>query len=63
MVDQCEAHGQRIAFLSTPSIFFSLKNKDIMGSSVCFDLDEAFGKKLKPEQYFKYDFNFPEQIP
>ena len=38
MVQQCEDHGTRIAFLSTPSIFFSLKNKEIRNNSVCFDV-------------------------
>ena len=38
MVDQCHAHGQRIAFLSTPSIYFSLKDKQIKEQSVCFDV-------------------------
>ena len=38
MVEQCEAHGERIAFLSTPSIYFSLKNKEIKATSVCFDV-------------------------
>ena len=49
--------------MSTPSIYFSLKDKDIKATSVCFDLDEAFGKKVPAECYFKYDFNQPEQIP
>ena len=29
MANECETHGQKVAFLSTPSIYFSLKNKDI----------------------------------
>ena len=40
-----------------------MKNKEIKATSVCFDLDEAFGKKIPAECYFKYDFNFPDQIP
>ena len=28
-----------------------------------FQLDEAFGKKIPEECYFKYDFNKPEEIP
>ena len=63
LVEQCEANGTRIAFLSTPSIYFSLKNKEIKENSVCFDLDEAFAKKTKPECYFAYDFNKAEEIP
>ena len=38
MVEQCEAHGQKIAFLSTPSIYFSLSNKEIKKTSTCFDV-------------------------
>ena len=63
MADQCEAHGTRIAFLSTPSIYFSLKNKDIRDNSVCFDLDENFRKKCKEGCFYPYDFNKPEEIP
>lgn len=63
MVDQCEAHGTRIAFLSTPSIYFSLKNKEVKENSVCFDLDPVFGKKAKEGCYFMYDFNKPEDLP
>ena len=63
MVDQCETHGKRIAFLSTPSIYFSLKNKEIKENSVCFDLDPVFGKKVKEECYFCYDFNKNDELP
>ena len=63
MVEQCQANGKRIAFLSTPSIYFSLKDKDIKENSVCFDLDPVFGKKTKEGCYFCYDFNKPEEIP
>ena len=38
MASQCEANGKRIAFLSTPSIYFSLKNKEIKDNSVCMDV-------------------------
>ena len=40
MVNQCEANGKRIAFLSTPSIYFSLKNKEIKDNSVCMDVSD-----------------------
>jgi hypothetical protein len=29
MVSECEQSGKKIAFLSTPSIYFSLKNKEV----------------------------------
>jgi hypothetical protein len=38
MANQCELFGKRIAFLSTPSIYFSLKDKDIKANSKCFDV-------------------------
>ena len=38
IVSECEQHGKRIAFLSTPSIYFSLKDKEIKASSKCFDV-------------------------
>ena len=40
-----DSPGPRCAFLSTPSIFFSLPDSsDHRKQSVVFDLDEAFGK-------------------
>lgn len=38
MVAESEQQGKRIAFLSTPSIYFSLKNKEIKAESRCFDV-------------------------
>ena len=38
MVDQCQNNGTRIAFLSTPSVYFSLKDKELKANSVCFDV-------------------------
>lgn len=38
MVNECETQGTKIAFLSTPSIYYSLKNKDIKAVSKCFDV-------------------------
>jgi hypothetical protein len=29
MVNECELYGKKVAFLSTPSIYFSLKNKEV----------------------------------
>lgn len=42
MVSECEQFGKRIAFLSTPSIYFSLKNKEIKAESKCFDVTLNF---------------------
>jgi hypothetical protein len=38
MAAECEQFGKKIAFLSTPSIYFSLKNKEIRGTSKVFDV-------------------------
>lgn len=38
MVSECEVYGKRIAFLSTPSVFFTLKDKEIRAQSKCFDV-------------------------
>ena len=40
MVGLCERNGKRIAFLSTPSIYFSLTDKAIRENSVCFDVSK-----------------------
>ncbi|TNV77600.1 hypothetical protein FGO68_gene11409 [Halteria grandinella] len=60
MASECEQFGQKIAFLSTPSIYFSLKNKEIKAASRVFDFDTKFNKD--PGFVF-YDFNKPEDIP
>ena len=39
MVNECEAYGKKVAFLSTPSIYFSLKNKELKASSKVFDVN------------------------
>lgn len=38
MVSECEQQGKRIAFLSTPSVYFSLKDKEIKKESRVFDV-------------------------
>ena len=60
MVNECELYGTKIAFLSTPSIYFSLKNKELKANSKVFDFDKKFEKD--PGFVF-YDFNKPEDIP
>mmetsp|Transcript_5880 Transcript_5880/g.10193 ORF Transcript_5880/g.10193 Transcript_5880/m.10193 type:complete len:190 (-) Transcript_5880:249-818(-) len=57
---ECEDGSTRIAFLSTPSIFFSLKNKELKKNSVLFDLDEQWSN-LK--NFVRYDFNQPTEFP
>jgi EEF1A lysine methyltransferase 1 len=46
MVSECELYGKRIAFLSTPSIYYSLKNKEIRGTSKVFDVSFCAGINL-----------------
>lgn len=60
MASECEQFGQKIAFLSTPSIYFSLKSKEIKAGSRVFDFDPKFGKDAG---FVMYDFNKPEDIP
>ena len=38
MANECELYGKKIAFLSTPSIYFSLKNKEVRANSKVFDV-------------------------
>jgi len=59
MASQCELFGKGIAFLSTPSIYFSLKDEEIKAKSKCFDFDLKFNKD--PGCVF-YDFNKPEDL-
>eukprot|EP00239_Pterosperma_sp_CCMP1384_P012926 CAMPEP_0197866530 /NCGR_PEP_ID=MMETSP1438-20131217/44263_1 /TAXON_ID=1461541 /ORGANISM="Pterosperma sp., Strain CCMP1384" /LENGTH=155 /DNA_ID=CAMNT_0043485101 /DNA_START=436 /DNA_END=903 /DNA_ORIENTATION=+ len=60
MRQECEAHGKRIAFLSTPSIFFSLKNKELKANSVLFDLDPQW---TNLPNYVVWNFNEPLGYP
>lgn len=64
MADQvetfCSEGERRCAFLSTPSIYYSLKNKSVKASSKNLDFDTSFSKD--PNFVF-YDFNHPDKIP
>ena len=55
----CCYGGEKIAFLSTPSIYFSLP-EDVRKKSTLFDLDS---KWTKEPRYVLYDFNQIETIP
>ena len=61
LVNECERNGKRVAFLSTPSVFFSCK-EDLRTRSAVFDFDEKFAKK-GGKSFVKYDFNAPEKVP
>ena len=60
MANEVEANATRAAFLSTPSIFFSLKNKELKANSVLFDLDPQW---TNLDNYVIYDFNKPDELP
>lgn len=51
----------RAAFLSTPSLYFSLpKSADLKKNSALFDLDKQW---INEPNFVLYDFNNPEDIP
>ncbi len=53
IVNQIEKYGKRVAFVSTPSVFFSV-NENLQKNSVLFDYDEIFTKKSKNAVKFDY---------
>ena len=61
MVDEVVEHaeGQPVAFLSTPSIYFSLP-REARAACKVFDLD---AKWQKDPGFVMYDFSKPEDIP
>ena len=65
MVAEITDHATRAAFLSTPSLYFSLdEDSELYQNSVVFDFDPAFGKDPKipdpTKNFVCYDFNHPE---
>eukprot|EP00002_Diphylleia_rotans_P012742 TRINITY_DN2490_c0_g1_i13.p1 TRINITY_DN2490_c0_g1~~TRINITY_DN2490_c0_g1_i13.p1 ORF type:complete len:122 (+),score=21.86 TRINITY_DN2490_c0_g1_i13:99-464(+) len=60
MIDVIEQNGKRVAFLSTPSLYFSLKSQEIKEASRVFDYDRQWSKHAG---YVFYDFKEPQQIP
>ncbi|CEM13679.1 unnamed protein product [Vitrella brassicaformis CCMP3155] len=62
IVDEVETEGNRVAFLSTPSVFFSMVDADptVVQCSRLFDYDVSFASH--PSFVF-YDFNNPEELP
>ena len=60
-MEECESQGRKICFLSTPSIYFSLKNPEIIKESKCFEYDTKFD--LGDGGFVFFDFNHPENIP
>ena len=62
LASEVDEHGKIVAFLSTPSIYFSIKNEEIKNKSYLFDFDDSFEKKCKGN-WVQYDFNNPNTIP
>ena len=61
IVKECESQATKICFLSTPSIYFSLKDPEITKKSKCFEFDTKFD--IGDGGFVFYDFNHPENIP
>eukprot|EP00954_Amorphochlora_amoebiformis_P020836 1342231-Amorphochlora_amoeboformis.AAC.1 len=61
IVRECEDVGEKVAFLSTPSVYFSLDEKSkLYKNSVLLDFDKAFDRA--PGFVF-YDYKKPNDIP
>jgi len=61
VVEELQLVATKVAFLSTPSIYFSLKKGDpIRQASWVMDLDQQWAKE---PGFFAYDFNKPEDLP
>jgi len=60
MVAEIESVAIRCAFLSTPSIFFSLSNKQLQHNSKLLDYDETWSDH---PGFVKYDFHKPDDLP
>eukprot|EP00758_Cryptobia_borreli_P007834 Tbor_TRINITY_DN5333_c0_g7::TRINITY_DN5333_c0_g7_i1::g.4763::m.4763 len=50
---EIELRGRKVAFLSTPSLFFSLKNEMVKAEAVLFEFDKQFGEKIASEATMK----------
>jgi len=60
MVAEIEAHGNKVAFLSTPSVYFSIKSDRIRANSKLFDFDTQWERD---PGFLFFDFKKPEEIP
>uniref|UniRef100_A0A7R9YZ19 Protein-lysine N-methyltransferase n=1 Tax=Chlamydomonas euryale TaxID=1486919 RepID=A0A7R9YZ19_9CHLO len=61
IAEEVAASATKAAFLSTPSVYFSLPaDSPIKQASWVFDLDDQWSQD---SNYFKYDFNKPDDIP
>ena len=60
MVSEVEALSSRCAFLSTPSVFFSLTSPTLISASRLFDFDQQWASHTS---YVHYDFHHPQLLP
>lgn len=60
IVAEVEDKAKRAAFLSTPSVYFSLKDKELRANSKVFDLDTQWEKD---PGFVLYNYKEPENIP
>jgi len=60
MVNEIEKVATRVTFLSTPSVYFSLKNQELKRNSRLFDIDEAWASD---PGFVKFNFKEVDKIP
>ncbi|EFJ13300.1 hypothetical protein SELMODRAFT_424673 [Selaginella moellendorffii] len=60
IVKEVEERATKAAFLSTPSVYFSLKDLQLRKCSFVFDVDAQWSRS---PNYVKWDFNKPKEIP
>ena len=60
MVDEVELLAGRCAFLSTPSVFFSLRSPELIQRSRLLDVDEQWAPH---PSYVRFDFHHPHALP
>eukprot|EP01139_Manchomonas_bermudensis_P000561 Amastigsp_a619_32.p1 type:complete len:186 gc:universal Amastigsp_a619_32:66-623(+) len=59
LVDEAREFGTAVACVSTPSVFFSLKDRTLMANSRVFDIDEQWAST--PE-FVRYDYKEPTAL-
>jgi len=60
MVAEIEEMGKRVAFLSTPSLYFSLKNEEVKRESRLFDFDDQWASD---PNFVKFNYKEADKIP
>lgn len=72
LVKEIQLHGTKVAFLSTPSLYFSLTDEKVLEEAVLFEFDTDFSAKIDQKfegnaknktRFVHYDFNEPEKVP